>query len=208
LTVGKCTTEIKYLYDLNLIKENQCQFKCIGKSISCLFLEFDQRDQIINSDDDGLESINRKGNLQPFVVCTCQQYALLFMLIKRMARVHPFLEAGIFLYTFSWLWLVVHVDIPLIRFQTNVLVRQNLGGPSNVVYSFVLGIKWKLKISRFRICVMPPWHPWAFCAIQDGIQDGHHFKQTPRTPPLLQPGGPGCSIHISLSVGVWDWRWE
>ncbi|XP_062567895.1 uncharacterized protein LOC134230135 [Saccostrea cucullata] len=25
---------------------------------------------------------------------------------------------------------------------------------------------------------------------------------------LLQPGGPGCSIHISLSVGVWGLGWE
>jgi hypothetical protein len=66
-----------------------------------------------------------------------------------------------------------------------ILVRQNLGEPSNVVYSFVLGIKWKLRMSRFRICMMPPWHPWAFCAIQDGVQDGHHFKQTSRTPPLF-----------------------
>jgi hypothetical protein len=59
-----------------------------------------------------------------------------------------------------------------------------LGEPSNVVYSFFLPIKWKLRISRFRICMMPPWHPWAFCAIQDGVQDGGQFKQTPR-PPLL-----------------------
>ena len=25
-----------------------------------------------------------------------------------------------------------------------------------------------------RIRVMPPWHPWAFCRIQDGVQDGRH----------------------------------
>jgi hypothetical protein len=38
--------------------------------------------------------------------------------------------------------------------------------------SFILGIKWKL-----RICVMPRalWHPWAFCDIQDGVQNGHWF---------------------------------
>jgi hypothetical protein len=59
-----------------------------------------------------------------------------------------------------------------------------LGVPSDVVYSFVLGIKWKLRMSRFRICMMPPWHPWAFCAIQDGVQDGRQFKQTSRTPLL------------------------
>jgi hypothetical protein len=60
-----------------------------------------------------------------------------------------------------------------------------LGVPSNVVYSFFLGIKWKLRMSRFRICMMSPWHPWAFCTIQDGVQDGHQFKQTSRTPLLL-----------------------
>jgi hypothetical protein len=72
-------------------------------------------------------------------------------------------------------------------YQTNSVasVRQNLGEPSNVVYSFVLGIKWKLRMSRFRICMMPPWHPWAFCAIQDGVQDGRQFKQTSITPPLF-----------------------
>jgi hypothetical protein len=59
------------------------------------------------------------------------------------------------------------------------------GYPSNVVHSFVLGIKWKLRMSRFRICITPPWHPWAFCAIQDGVQDGCQFKQTPRTPLLF-----------------------
>jgi hypothetical protein len=66
-----------------------------------------------------------------------------------------------------------------------MIVRQNLGEPSNVVYSFVFSIKWKLRMSRFRICMMPPWHPWAFCAIQDGVQDGRQFKQTSRTPPLF-----------------------
>jgi hypothetical protein len=65
-----------------------------------------------------------------------------------------------------------------------VIVRQNLGKPSNVVYSFVLGIKWK-RMSRYRIYVMSPWHPWAFCAIQDGVQDDHQFKQTSRTPLLF-----------------------
>jgi hypothetical protein len=59
------------------------------------------------------------------------------------------------------------------------------GKPSNVVYSFVLGTKWKLRMSRSRICMMPPWHPWAFCTIQDGVQDGRQFKQTSRTPPLF-----------------------
>jgi hypothetical protein len=60
-----------------------------------------------------------------------------------------------------------------------------LGEPSNVVYRFVLDIKRKLRTSRFRICTMPPYHLWAFCAIQDGVQDGRHFKQTDRTPLLF-----------------------
>jgi hypothetical protein len=48
--------------------------------------------------------------------------------------------------------------------------------PSNAVYRFVLGIKWKLRMSRFRICVKPLWHHWIFCTIQDGVQDGLQFE--------------------------------
>jgi hypothetical protein len=62
-----------------------------------------------------------------------------------------------------------------------------LGEPSNIVYSFVLGIKWKLRMFRFRICMIPPWHPWAFCAIQDDVQDGRQF-----TPPLF-------------NIEIWFW---
>jgi hypothetical protein len=61
---------------------------------------------------------------------------------------------------------------------TFTLVWQNFGKPSNGAYSFVLGIKWKLRMSRFRICVMPPWHPPAFCAIEDGVQDGRQFNRS------------------------------
>jgi hypothetical protein len=67
------------------------------------------------------------------------------------------------------------------RWQRNPHFR----GPPNVVYSFVLGIKWKLRMFRFRICMMPPWHPWEFCAIQDGVQDGRQFEPTFRTPLLF-----------------------
>jgi hypothetical protein len=51
-----------------------------------------------------------------------------------------------------------------------------LGEPSDVVYSFVLGIKWTIRLSSFWICMMPPWQPWAFCAIQDGVQYGRQLK--------------------------------
>jgi hypothetical protein len=85
------------------------------------------------------------------------------------------------------------------------------GEPSNVVYSFVLGIKWKSRMCRFRICMMPPWHPWAFCAIQDGVQDCHQFKQTSRTPLLINTEGwfwcqtlcfQGKGIHWNGQLGV------
>jgi hypothetical protein len=80
-----------------------------------------------------------------------------------------------------------HIRCQIIRTKANSPAEKPpfMGVPSNVVYSFVLGIKWKPRMSRFRICMMPPWHPWAFCALQDGVQDGRQFKQTSRTPLLL-----------------------
>jgi hypothetical protein len=40
------------------------------------------------------------------------------------------------------------------------------------------------KSFKIQTYMMQPWHPWPFCHIQDGVQDGTQFKQTPKTPLL------------------------
>ena len=51
--------------------------------------------------------------------------------------------------------------------------------PLNILYSFVLGVKMKLRLCRSRISWVPICHPWANCVIQDGIQDDHQTKNLP-----------------------------
>ena len=48
--------------------------------------------------------------------------------------------------------------------------------PSDIVYSYVHGLVWKLRMSPIRIHWVPIWHSWEFCVIQDGVQNG--FQNT------------------------------
>jgi len=52
------------------------------------------------------------------------------------------------------------------------LVGTSRGEPCTLVCQMFFNGFYVILSHIIRIRVMPPWHPWAFCRIQDGVQDG------------------------------------
>ena len=110
-----------------------------------------------------------------------------------------------------WPLLNIYSDISGLQFSPAAKSRF-WHEPSKFVYSFVLGLVWKLRLSRIRICRVPTWHPWAFCVIQDGVQNGRRITKSPLSHLLIEIETHFLGLNLCFwGQGIhccWYFPWE